>query len=347
MAKNFMSAMVNTKASTPAAMYSQTEKIKKDIIILEEIKRFIPPLLPDEKKQLEQNILEFGCKDALTVWETTLNIAQPNAGLSDEPCFVLIDGHNRYEICQKFNIDFKIVVVEFANFDKVFDYMIDHQLGRRNLSVEQISYFRGLKYNSLKNSQIQRGDGGKFTSNPPSGQNVQTVDNTEETPQNDDQNQPSGQNVQTVKNTEETSPFNEQNQPSGQNVQTVKKASLSEQLAEQFNVNEKTIRRDADFAKGLDRLPAEIKNDILQGKSPVNKSTIIEIGKLKESDTLLTQIDDLLTSPNVSVEVAKLEVQTNKNQDKLIQMVKTINRAEDCDKLIEEILKYKKKLMKN
>lgn len=145
MAKNFMSAMVNTKAATPTAMYSQSEKIKKDLIILEEIKRFIPPLLPDEKKQLEQNILEFGCKDALTVWETTKDIAQPNLGLSDEPCFVLIDGHNRYEICQKFNIDFKIIIVEFPNFDKVFDYMIDHQLGRRNLSIEQIFIFTWIK----------------------------------------------------------------------------------------------------------------------------------------------------------------------------------------------------------
>ncbi|MEA5461653.1 hypothetical protein VB796_21475 [Arcicella sp. LKC2W] len=321
MAKNFMSAMVNTKASTPTAMYSQAEKVKKDLIILEEIKRFIPPLLPDEKKQLEQNILEFGCKDALTVWETTQAIAQPNLGLSDEPCFVLIDGHNRYEICQKFNIDFKIVIVEFPNFEKVFDYMIDHQLGRRNLSIEQISYLRGLKYNSLKNSQIQRGEGGKFTSNPPSGQNVQTVNDTELSTE-----------------------FDNDILPSGQNVQTVKKVSLSEQLAEQFNVNEKTIRRDADFAKGLDRLPTELKNDVLQGKSSVNKSTIIEIGKLKESDTLSTQIDSLLTLPTSILETAKPVVQANKNQERLIQMVKSINRAEDCDKLINEILKYKKKL---
>lgn len=187
--------------------------------------------------------------------------------------------------------------------------------------MSKFSYLRGLKYNSLKNSQIQRGEGGKFASNSPSGQNVQTVNNTE---------------ISTE--------FNNDIPPSGQNVQTVKKVSLSEQLAEQFNVNEKTIRRDADFAKGLDRLPTELKNDVLQGKSSVNKSTIIEIGKLKESDTLFTQIDSLLTLPTSILETAKPVVQANKNQERLIQMVKSINRAEDCDKLINEILKYKKKL---
>ena len=52
---------------------------------------------------------------------------------------------------------------------------------------------------------------------------------------------------------------------------------LSEQLAKEFNVGEKTIRRDADFAKGLELLPVDTKNEVLQGKSSLKKTDIIEI----------------------------------------------------------------------
>lgn len=326
MAKNFMSAMVNTKSATPPAMYSQTEKIKKELIVLENLKKFIPALSTEEKQQLEQNITEFGCKDALTVWETTKEIIDPQTDSPDEPCYVLIDGHNRYEICQKYSIDFKIIIVEFPTFDKVYDFMIDHQLGRRNLSPEQMSYLRGLKYNSLKKNEVQRDKSGKFfAENSPSGQNDQTVNLVAETLENNAQN--AG------------------HLPSGQNDQTVKKASLSEQLAEQFNVGEKTIRRDADFAKGLDLLPTDIKNEVLQGKSFLNKADIIEIGKQKDANQIGELLDKLLTkAPAMNTEPQPVK---NKAQDKIINLAKSITTPEDCDKLINEILIYKKRLLKS
>ncbi|MFY7911465.1 MAG: hypothetical protein ACOVO2_18015, partial [Emticicia sp.] len=319
MAKNFMTAMVNTKMATPPAMYSQTEKIKKELIILENIKKFIPALSVEEKQQLEQNIIEFGCKDALTVWETTREIIDPQAASPEELCYVLIDGHNRYEICQQYGIDFKIIIVEFPTFDKVYDFMIDHQLGRRNLSPEQMSYLRGLKYNSLKKNEVQRDKSGKFLAEVlPSGQNDQTVNLIAETPENDAQN--AG------------------HLPSGQNDQTVKKVSLSEQLAEQFNVGEKTIRRDADFAKGLDLLPNELKNEVLQGKSLLNKADIIEIGKQKDSSKVGELLDKLLTKTSVTATPkAETPIIKNKAQDKIINLAKSIATPEDCDKLINEI----------
>jgi hypothetical protein len=49
MAKNFMTAMMNTKASTPQPLYSQTERVKKEIRILDSINKFIPPLSVEEK----------------------------------------------------------------------------------------------------------------------------------------------------------------------------------------------------------------------------------------------------------------------------------------------------------
>lgn len=238
MKKDFMSAMINTKASIQPPMYSQSERIKKDIVILDKIKKFIPELTSEEKLQLEKNIVEYGCKDPLIVWETT----RESIGLlerTEQICYVLIDGHNRYEICQKFNIDFKVSVVELDSFDSVFDFMIDHQLGRRNLSLEQMSYLRGIKYLSLKKNEVQRDKSGKFLSEVPSGQNDHSV-----------------------------------------------KKTLSEQLAEQFNVGEKTIRRDAEFAKGVDMLPAPMREAVLSGRSSLKKKDVVKYVKKdsKEND---------------------------------------------------------------
>lgn len=311
-----MAAMVSTKSSAPPAMYSQTEKIKKEISVLDNLKKFIPPLSSEERQQLEQNILEFGCKDSLTVWETTQSTIEPASLNPDEPKYILIDGHNRYEICQKYGIDFKILIVEFDNLDKVYDFMIDHQLGRRNLSPEQMSYLRGLKYNSLKKNEVQRDSNGKFLSDE----------------------KPSGQNDQTV----ESSIPQAINQLSGQNDQTVKKQSLSEQLAEQFNVGEKTIRRDAAFAKGLDMLPQELKNEVLQGKSIMSKADIIEISKLKSSD----EVDSFIG--NINNDNNKLDLKETDNvlkeKEKIIQLAKLIKKPEDCDSLIKELKLLKERL---
>lgn len=151
MAKNFMAGMKKTLVDLQPSTFSETEKIKKQIVILESLKQFIPPLTTEEYKQLETNILKHGCKDPLTVWETTEQKA--GIGEGEEPIFILIDGHNRYKICTQFGIDFKIGLLEFEDLDAVKDYMIDFQLGRRNLNPEQISYFRGLRYNREKTSK--------------------------------------------------------------------------------------------------------------------------------------------------------------------------------------------------
>ena len=55
-----------------------------DIVVNEELKAYIEPLTPEEHDALERSILAEGCRDALVLWGN-----------------VLVDGHNRYGICQK------------------------------------------------------------------------------------------------------------------------------------------------------------------------------------------------------------------------------------------------------
>ncbi|MTI30661.1 ParB N-terminal domain-containing protein [Xanthovirga aplysinae] len=114
------------------------EEIKKKITILPDLKNLIPPLKDEEIKRLEENILTQGCREALVIWK------------SPDEQFILVDGHNRYDICVKLGIDFNINLMGFDNKDTVIDFMINNQLGRRNLTPENASYLRGLKYEREK-----------------------------------------------------------------------------------------------------------------------------------------------------------------------------------------------------
>lgn len=153
MAKDFMTGLKTVAAQLPNSTFSELERIKKELIVVEELRQFITPLSDEEFKNLESNLLKQGCKDPLAIWETSQGILDKNAQNPDEVAFVLIDGHNRYTICQKFGLDFKIVLLQFEGIEQVKDYMIDFQLGRRNLTPEQMSYFRGLRYNREKGTQ--------------------------------------------------------------------------------------------------------------------------------------------------------------------------------------------------
>ncbi len=92
--------------------------------INQELKAYIDPLTPDEYASLEQSLLAEGCRDALVLWGD-----------------VLVDGHNRYEICRKHNIEFRTVQNRsFKSMDDVRLWMIDNHLGRRSVS----NYQRGV-----------------------------------------------------------------------------------------------------------------------------------------------------------------------------------------------------------
>ncbi|GAB3753161.1 ParB N-terminal domain-containing protein [Spirosoma pomorum] len=150
--KDFMTLMKEKTVDVRPSLLSAEENIKNQIVVLEQLRDLIPPLTADELNQLEQNVLKHGVKDPLTIWETTADVA--GTGSESTPVYVLIDGHNREQIIRKHQLDFRINLVRFASLDETKDYMIAYQLGRRNLTPEQASYLRGLRYNQQK---TQRG----------------------------------------------------------------------------------------------------------------------------------------------------------------------------------------------
>lgn len=89
-----------------------------DITILPELQAYIDPLTPDEYEALERSILTEGCRDALVLWGN-----------------VLVDGHNRYRICQQHGVPFQTVQnTAFQSLEDVQLWMIDQHLGRRSIS---------------------------------------------------------------------------------------------------------------------------------------------------------------------------------------------------------------------
>ncbi len=108
------------------------------ITTLKELKDFIVPLSEEEFRILEQNILSEGCRDPLAVWKKS------------DGKLILVDGHNRLEICRRHILPYKIRKIDFLDIEEVKAWMVDNQLGRRNLNPDQLSYYRGMKYLSLK-----------------------------------------------------------------------------------------------------------------------------------------------------------------------------------------------------
>jgi hypothetical protein len=100
-----------------------------------EFQNLIPPLSSEEKLQLEANLKEFGCLDPLIVWQGK---------------DILLDGHNRYEICIREQIPYNIVEIDIADREAALSWIANHQLGRRNITPEIASYLRGKRYLNLR-----------------------------------------------------------------------------------------------------------------------------------------------------------------------------------------------------
>jgi hypothetical protein len=115
-------------------------EIKAHIKILPELQSLIPPLTQEEFEQLKLNLLAEGCREALLVWK-------------NDKEYILIDGHNRYQICKENKLAFRVEVKEFKNIESVKDWMILNQLGKRNLTELQKSYLRGLQYKNEKKKE--------------------------------------------------------------------------------------------------------------------------------------------------------------------------------------------------
>lgn len=110
----------------------------KQLTIVEEFKKLIPALTEKEYSMLEQSILTEGIRDPIIVWGD-----------------IIVDGHNRYKLAQKYKIEFKAVGREFTDIDEVKIWIIENQLSRRNLSKEQLAII-AIDYKNLLSIEAEK-----------------------------------------------------------------------------------------------------------------------------------------------------------------------------------------------
>jgi len=185
-----------------------------NVLIDADLRAQIPPLTQEEYSDLERSLIDEGCRDSLVVW------AEKG---------IIVDGHNRYDICTRHNIPFNTFEKSFSDREAVIDWIDANQLARRNLNPEQMSFLRGRRYNRQKKTMAEAGA--------------------------------------------------MKGKSSGQNV----RSSTAESIAEQYGVDERTIRRDGQFADAVEKIEPyvpDITQKVMAGE--VTKKAVIEAAKVPE-----------------------------------------------------------------
>ena len=98
-----------------------------ELTIKKEFKDLIPRLSKEEYELLTKSILSDGCRESILLWNG-----------------VIVDGHNRYEICTTNNVEFNTSDIDFTDDDAAKIWIIDNQMGRRNIT-EWVKFELSLK----------------------------------------------------------------------------------------------------------------------------------------------------------------------------------------------------------
>lgn len=188
-----------------------------ELNINQELKDLIPPLTPAEYEALEKSIRDEGCRDKLIIWGKTI-----------------IDGHNRYEICKNYRMDFEVRNINFKDIHEAKKWMIQNQLARRNLTDSQRKYFIGKRYEEEKKIQ---------------GTNNQYIQSEK------------GQDV-TFQNT-------------------------AKEIAEENNISDRTVRRNADYSKAIDEIKEtdpDIVDKFLSEEIKISNKDVVEIAQIPREE---------------------------------------------------------------
>ena len=95
-----------------------------------DFKSLIPPISKEEHRLLTGNIRKDGCRDPIVIWTETLSNGETGRTM-------ILDGHNRYQICKQYKIEFMVTELKLKDMKEARIWVIQNQLGRRNLTSYQ------------------------------------------------------------------------------------------------------------------------------------------------------------------------------------------------------------------
>lgn len=113
-----------------------------ELTVLPTLRDYIPSLTDEEALLLEEDIKKQGVRDSIDVWVN-----------SEFGKAVVIDGHNRFRIAKNLKIRFSVKEHTFKDIEEVKIWMLEKQLGRRNLTDASRKYLLGLYYNENKSAK--------------------------------------------------------------------------------------------------------------------------------------------------------------------------------------------------
>ena len=110
--------------------------VRPKVVIDKEFKAMMIPQSKEERALLRAELNKDGCcRDKLVVWKGTR---------------IVLDGHNRHEICEEDELSYEIEEIELADRDAARAWIVNNQMARRNLPPEAVAYLRGQHYNTEK-----------------------------------------------------------------------------------------------------------------------------------------------------------------------------------------------------
>lgn len=127
-----------------------------------ELNAVLPNLSEEDYSSLEKSLLTDGYKGApIMVWGD-----------------VIVDGHNRYEICNKHHIPYEVKQIDFESKEEAVRWMVRQQIGRRNLTpIQRIEIAEKYRPFYTEKAKENMSSGGKKYSPKEGLQNSSTLSN--------------------------------------------------------------------------------------------------------------------------------------------------------------------------
>ncbi len=277
-----------------------------EIKIDPEFRDIIPALTGAEYEQLEKNLLLDGCREKIIVWND-----------------FLIDGHNRYSICTKHDLDFEILELNhFEDRHAVIDWMIQNQIGKRNLTGGTISYLRGLK---LKREKLKRVE--EIQATLPSAQDKS------ETPSELDADIDTDADETVDEVNEESTDSEEKSVEDKTDLQIIKEheEEIAQDVADMYQISPSTLKKDERFTDAIDtirtNLGREMQDKILNKELKINSGEVVSISKMEtdEQKEFMSGDDEEIIERLAEVKREKQQLNLKKSLIKLDAKLNHLN----------------------
>lgn len=142
-----------SNAAPPQATEAQKHNLNVKLLVSPVLRDYISPLTDNEEEILRESIREEGVREPIIVWtimDADLEVINSEGEVkrAKPGDKVILDGHHRYRLATEVGADYRLAPDKtFDSLEEAQEYMLQLQLGRRNLNNNQSAYYIGAKYN--------------------------------------------------------------------------------------------------------------------------------------------------------------------------------------------------------